>query len=76
MFSCGIQSTSGDIFSFIVLILLATNSGVTLTCPSISVLGPLNWVYGACPLNWFYGAGPGNQQSYDGIGKLLSRDCF
>ena len=39
-----IPSTPGDLFSFILLILLATTSGVTTNCPNISPSGPLNFV--------------------------------
>ena len=41
-----IPSTPGDLFSFILLILLATTSGVTTTCPNLSPSDPLNVVSG------------------------------
>ena len=41
-----IPSTPGDLFSFMLLILLATTSGVTINCSDISDLGPLNFVTG------------------------------
>ena len=41
-----IPSTPGDLFSFILLILLATTSGVTTNCPNLSPSDPLNFVYG------------------------------
>ena len=41
-----IPSTPGDLFSFILLILLATTSGVTTNCPNISSSDPLNIVSG------------------------------
>ena len=37
-----IPSTPGDLFSFILLILLATTSGVTTNCPNFSPSDPLN----------------------------------
>ena len=36
-----IPSTPGDLFSFILLILLATTSGVTTNCPNLSPSGSL-----------------------------------
>ena len=39
-------STPGDLFSFILLILLATTSGVTINCPNFSSSDPLNFVSG------------------------------
>ena len=39
-------STPGDLFSFILLILLATTSGVTINCPNLSSSDPLNFVSG------------------------------
>ena len=39
-------STLGDLFSFILLILLATTSGVTTNCPNFSHSDPLNFVSG------------------------------
>ena len=41
-----IPSTPGDLFSFILLILLATTSGVPTNYPNISPSGPLNFVSG------------------------------
>ena len=41
-----IPSTPGDLFSFILLILLATTSVVTTNCSNLSPSGPLNFVYG------------------------------
>ena len=41
-----IPSTPGDLFSFILLILVATASGVTTNCPNISPSGPMNFVSG------------------------------
>ena len=41
-----IPSTPGDLFSFILLILLATISGVTTNCPNLSPSDPSNFVYG------------------------------
>ena len=41
-----IPSTPGDLFSFILLILLATTSGVTTSCPNLSPSDPLYFVYG------------------------------
>ena len=41
-----IPSTHGDLFSFIMLILLATASGVTTNCPNLSPSDPLNFVSG------------------------------
>ena len=41
-----IPSTPGDLFSFILLIWVATTSGVTTNCPNISPSGPLNFVSG------------------------------
>ena len=41
-----IPSTPGDLFSFILLILLATTSGVTTKCPNLSSSDPLNCVTG------------------------------
>ena len=41
-----IPSTPGDLFSFILLILLATTSGVTNNCPNLSPSDPLNYVSG------------------------------
>ena len=41
-----IPSTSGDLFSFILLILLATTSGVITNCPNLSPSDPLNFVSG------------------------------
>ena len=41
-----IPSTPGDLFSFILLILLATTSGVTTNCPNLSPSDPLNFVSG------------------------------
>ena len=41
-----IPSTPGDLFSFILLILLATTSGVTTNCPNLSPSDPLNYVSG------------------------------
>ena len=38
-----ITSTPGDLFSFILLILLATTSGVTTICPNLSPSDPLNF---------------------------------
>ena len=35
-----LPSTPGDLFSFILLILLATTSGVTTNCPNLSPSGP------------------------------------
>ena len=35
-----IPSTPGDLFSFILLILLATTSGVTTNCPNLSPSDP------------------------------------
>ena len=43
---CAIPSTPGDLFSFILLILLATTSGVTTNCPNLSPSDPSNFVYG------------------------------
>ena len=42
-----IPSTHGEVFSFILLILLATTSGVTINCPNFSSSDPLNFVSGA-----------------------------
>ena len=39
-------STPGDLFSFILLILLATTSGVTTNCPNFSSSDQLNFVSG------------------------------
>ena len=41
-----IPSTPGDLFSFILLILLTTTSGVTANCPNLSPSDPLNYVSG------------------------------
>ena len=41
-----IPSTPGDLFSFILLILLTTTSGVTTNCPNLSPSDPLNFVSG------------------------------
>ena len=41
-----IPSTPGDLFSFILLILQATTSGVTTNCPNLSPSDPLNFVSG------------------------------
>ena len=41
-----IPSTPGDLFSIILLILLATTSGVTTNCPNLSSSVPLNFVTG------------------------------
>ena len=41
-----IPSTPGDLFSFILLILLATTSGVTTNCPNLFPYDPLNFVCG------------------------------
>ena len=43
-----IPSTPGDlpVFSFILLILLATTPGVTINCPNLSPSDPLNFVSG------------------------------
>ena len=41
-----IPSTPGYLFSFILLILVATTSGVTNNCPNLSPSGPLNFVSG------------------------------
>ena len=41
-----IPSTPGDLFSFILLILLATTSGVTNNCPNLFTSGPSNFVSG------------------------------
>ena len=41
-----IPSTPGDIFSFILLILLATTYGVTTNCPNLSPSDSLNFVSG------------------------------
>ena len=38
-----IPSTPGDLFSFILFILVATTSGVTTNCPNLSPSGPLNF---------------------------------
>ena len=40
-----VESTPSDLFSFMLLILLAT-SGVTLNCPNIYLLGPLDFATG------------------------------
>ena len=40
-----IPSTPGDLFSFVLLFLLATTSGVTINCPKLSP-DPLNFVSG------------------------------
>ena len=40
----GIPSTPGDLFSFVLILLLATASGVTTNCPNASPTGPLNFV--------------------------------
>ena len=39
-----IPSTPGDLFSFILLILLTTTYGVTTNCPNLSPSDPLNFV--------------------------------
>ena len=41
-----IPSTPGDLFSFILLILIATTSGVTTNCPNLSPSDPLNFLSG------------------------------
>ena len=41
-----IPSTPGELFYFMLLILLATTSGVTTNCPNISPSDPLNFVSG------------------------------
>ena len=41
-----IPSTPGDLFYFILLILLATTSGVTTNCPNLSPSDPSNFVSG------------------------------
>ena len=41
-----IPSTPGDLFSFILLILLTTTSGVTTNCPNLSPYDTLNFVSG------------------------------
>ena len=41
-----IPSAPGDLFSFILLILLATTSGVTTSCPNLSPSDSLNFVSG------------------------------
>ena len=41
-----IPSTRGDLFSFILLLLLATTSGVTTSCPNLSPSDSLNFVSG------------------------------
>ena len=41
-----IPSTPGDLFSFILLILLATTSGVTINCSNLSPSYSLNFVSG------------------------------
>ena len=41
-----IPSTPGDLFSFVLLILLATTYGVTTNCPNLSTSDPLNFVSG------------------------------
>ena len=41
-----IPSTHGELFSFILLILLATTSGVTTNCPNLFPYDPLNFVSG------------------------------
>ena len=43
-----IPSTPGDIFSFILLILLATISAVTTNCPNLSPYDPLDFVSCTC----------------------------
>ena len=54
-----IPSTPGDLISFILLILVATTSGVTTNCPNLSPSGPLNFV-----------SGTGNEL----VGPILSRE--
>ena len=39
-----IPSTPGDLFSFILLIVLATTSGVTTNCPNLASSDPSNFV--------------------------------
>ena len=41
-----IQSTPGDLFYFILLMLVATTSGVTTNCPNTYPSDPLNFVSG------------------------------
>ena len=41
-----IPSTTGYLFSFVLLILLATTSGVTTNCPNLSPADPMNFVSG------------------------------
>ena len=41
-----ISSTPDDLFSFILLILITTTSGVTNNCPNFPPSGPLNFVTG------------------------------
>ena len=41
-----IPSTPGDLFSYILLIVLATTSGVTTNCPNLSFSESLNFVTG------------------------------
>ena len=41
-----IPSTTGDLFSFILLIVLATISGVATNCPNLSPSDPSNFVSG------------------------------
>ena len=40
------RPTRGDLFSFILLILLATTYGVTTNCPNISLSCPLHFISG------------------------------
>ena len=47
-----IPSTPGDLFSFILLILLDTTSGATTDCPNLSPSEPLNFVSGTGVTGW------------------------
>ena len=47
-----IPSIPGDLFSFILLLLLATTSGVTTNCPNLSPSDPSNFVSGTVYAAW------------------------
>ena len=57
-----IPSTPGDLFSFILLILLATTSGVTTNCPNLSPSDQLNFVSGTLVQEFYGQKGPFTKQ--------------
>ena len=66
-----IPSTPGDLFSFILLILVATTYGVTTNCPNLSHSGPLHFASGTGNICGDFNIDLMKYETYNGTKRCL-----